>query len=81
MTENKNINDLSFEDALIELESIVKSLENGSVKLDEALSTYERGVELRNYCQKKLADAKLRIEKVALDNKGEPTGTQPFEAE
>ncbi len=77
----KNINELSFEEALLELENIVKSLEIGSVKLDEALSTYERGVELKNYCQKKLAEAKLRIEKVTLNDKNEPNSTTPFSAE
>ncbi len=72
------IEDLSFEEALIELEGIVRSLEGGSVKLDEALVTYERGVELKNYCQKKLGEAKLRIEKITLNTKGEPQGTEPF---
>ncbi len=80
-TETTKIENLSFEEALSELENIVKSLEIGSVKLDEALGTYERGVELKLYCQKKLAEAKLRIEKVALSNSGEPEGLAPFESE
>src|SRR5690606_22107211 len=46
---------LSFEDALKELEEIVRALESGKGKLDEAIKSYERGVALKRHCERKLA--------------------------
>ena len=57
---------LSFEDALKELEDIVKTLEGGKGKLDEAIKSYERGAALKRHCERKLAEAQSRIEKIAL---------------
>lgn len=61
---------LSFEDALKELEDIVKTLESGKGKLDEAIKSYERGTALRKHCERKLAEAQSRIEKIALGSDG-----------
>ncbi len=61
---------LSFEDALKELEDIVKTLESGKGKLDEAIRSYERGAALRKHCERKLAEAQSRIEKIALGADG-----------
>lgn len=72
---------LSFEDALRELESIVQRLERGDVPLDDSISLYARGEQLRAQCQKRLADAEARIEKLTFDAAGRPTGTQPFDAD
>lgn len=71
---------LSFEDALAALEDIVRQLEGGRVKLDEAVDAYERGVALRSHCERKLAEARQRVEKISLGGDGRPTGTAPFEA-
>ena len=60
----KSFDHLSFEDALKELETIVRALEGGKLSLDEAIRAYEHGSELKNYCEDKLKQAKLRIEKV-----------------
>ncbi|MDH5748411.1 MAG: exodeoxyribonuclease VII small subunit [Rhodospirillales bacterium] len=66
----KDIDKLSFEDALAELENIVRDLEAGTGKLDEAIEAYERGAQLKRHCEKKLQEAQVRIEKVVLGPKG-----------
>ena len=78
---NAKIENLSFEDALGELETIVRNLESGQTKLDESITAYERGVALKNHCEKRLNDARLKIEKITLDSNGAPTGLEPFDAE
>jgi len=57
---------LSFEDALTELEAIVKSLEQGTAGLDAAITAYERGAALKRHCEAKLQEAQLRVEKIVL---------------
>jgi exodeoxyribonuclease VII small subunit len=52
---------LSFEDALAELEQIVRGLESGQQKLEDAISAYERGAVLRRHCEAKLAEAEARV--------------------
>jgi exodeoxyribonuclease VII small subunit len=61
MAEPADIATLSFEDALAELERIVKGLESGSQKLEEAISAYERGAALRRHCEEKLRQVESRI--------------------
>ncbi len=56
---------LSFEDALEELESIVKRLETGQSKLDDAIGAYERGSLLKAHCEAKLREAQARVEKIS----------------
>lgn len=56
---------LSFEDALRELETIVQQLERGQIKLDEAVSAYERGNALRAHCEARLNEARAKIEKIS----------------
>ena len=72
----KEIASLSFEDALKELEAIVSNLERGQVKLDEAISAYERGALLKRHCEQKLAEAKMKVEKIVFSTDG-AAGTQP----
>ncbi len=52
---------LSFEDALSELEQIVRGLEGGQQKLEDAIIAYERGAALRRHCEAKLAEAEARV--------------------
>lgn len=66
----KDIASLSFEDALKELEGIVQQLERGQVKLDEAISAYERGAMLKRHCEQKLAEAKMKVEKIVFSADG-----------
>lgn len=55
---------LSFEDALAELERIVRGLEGGQQKLEEAITAYERGALLRRHCEAKLAEAEARVQAI-----------------
>lgn len=64
----KKVSDLTFEEALEELQSIVKNTEMGKYCLDETLKQCERGNELRMHCEKKLQEAKLRVEKLNVGN-------------
>ncbi len=77
----QNIAELSFEDALRELENVVRRLESGEVPLDESIDLYERGEALRKACQARLDAAQARIEKIVAGPDGKPTGTVPFDAE
>ncbi len=72
--------DLSFEDALKELEVIVRQLESGDVPLDASISLYERGDQLRSHCQNRLDVAQARIEKIRVGADGHAAGTVPFDA-
>jgi exodeoxyribonuclease VII small subunit len=63
---------LSFEDALSELEQIVRRLESGSGKLDEAIAAYERGALLKRHCEAKLREAQARVDKIVIGSVGEP---------
>jgi exodeoxyribonuclease VII small subunit len=55
---------LGFEDALKELEDIVRTLEQGKAKLDDAIKSYERGVLLKQHCETKLREAQMKIDKI-----------------
>ena len=75
MAENEipaEIAEMSFEDALQALEEIVKGLESGDVKLDQAITNYERGAALKRHCENKLREAQAKIEKISLDANGQP---------
>ncbi len=65
--ETGEIENLTFEQALRELQGIVEKLEAGEVSLDEAIEMYERGVKLSKYCMDKLLQAELRIKKIVKD--------------
>ena len=55
---------MSFEDALAELERIVRGLEGGQQKLEDAITCYERGTALRRHCESKLAEAEARVQAI-----------------
>ncbi|MGN6820896.1 MAG: exodeoxyribonuclease VII small subunit [Sphingomonas sp.] len=74
------IDDLSFEDALKRLEEIVRQLESGEAKLDDAIRLYEEGTHLRQKCTERLDAAQARIEAIRLDSDGRPAGVAPFNA-
>lgn len=72
MTESKkeDLSKLSFEEALTQLENIVRELESGQIKLDNAVSAYERAVALKKLCQDKLNAAALKVEKIEIAKDG-----------
>ena len=68
--DQKDISKMSFEEALAELEQIVRTLESGQGKLDEAITAYERGAALKAHCEAKLKDAQAKIEKIRIGSEG-----------
>jgi exodeoxyribonuclease VII small subunit len=71
------VEQLSFEEALAELETIVKGLEGGQGRLADAIAAYERGSELRRHCEARLAEAEARVEAIVAAADGSPA-TRPF---
>ena len=76
MTEIRN---MSFEDAMKELEATVGKLEHGEATLEESIALYERGAALRAHCDQVLRAAEERVEKITLAANGQPSGTVPVE--
>jgi exodeoxyribonuclease VII small subunit len=68
---------MSFEDALSELEQIVRRLEGGQVKLDEAIQCYERGAQLKQHCERKLTEAQQRVDRIVIAADGS-VGAEPI---
>ena len=77
---NNELEKLTFEEAMKELEKLVDSLDEGDISLDEAISAYDRGSQLKDYCQKKLHEAKMKVETIqSSDNFGTvPEKLSPF---
>lgn len=69
---------LSFEQALSELERIVRVLESGDAPLDESIALYARGEKLRRQCTRRLEDAEARIQRLTVEG-GAATGAKPFD--
>ncbi|MGE5269207.1 MAG: exodeoxyribonuclease VII small subunit [Thiohalocapsa sp.] len=67
---------MSFEDALAELEQIVRRLEAGQVRLDEAIQCYERGAQLKQHCEQKLSEAQQRVDRIVIGPNG-AIGAEP----
>jgi exodeoxyribonuclease VII small subunit len=64
---------MSFEEALAELEQIVKRLEEGLGMLDESITSYERGAQLKQHCESKLGEAQGRVDKIVRQGDGSLT--------
>lgn len=75
---DKNPETLSFEEAMEELEQVVRQLETGKIKLDDAVAAYEKGMALKKNCEEKLASAKAKIDILLIDKNNTPTGVEPF---
>lgn len=73
-----DVSTLSFEDALAELEQIVRGLENGQQKLEDAINAYERGAALRRHCEAKLTEAEARVAAIVQNADGS-LSTRPLE--
>ena len=77
-SEAHDIEAMSFEDALAELEEIVTRLESGAGKLEESISAYERGARLKAHCEARLKAAQQRVQKISLGVDGS-IGTEPID--
>lgn len=73
------IEEMTFEQAMSELERVVGQLERGDVALDDSIRLYERGALLKKRCEAKLKEAEEKVAAITLDGSGQPTGTIPVE--
>jgi exodeoxyribonuclease VII small subunit len=80
MTSQAAVETLSFEEALGELETIVRRLESGEAPLEDSIGAYERGTKLKQHCESKLRDAQAKIEKISVSENGTVT-SQPLDTE
>lgn len=74
---SSDIDKLSFEQALEELEKIVSALESGKAPLEDSINSYERGIKLKQHCEKMLNAAQEKIEKITITPDG-TVATEPF---
>ncbi len=75
--EPADVASLSFEEAMAGLETIVRRLESGEVELDAAVGAFERGVLLKRHCERKLAEARERVDQITRAPDGTP-GLSPL---
>lgn len=68
---DRKIEEMSFEDALNELEGIVGQLERGDAPLEKSIAIYQRGAALKAHCEGKLKDAQMKVEKIVLNRQGD----------
>ena len=76
---DKPVAEMSFEEAMAELERVVGALERGDVALEDSIKLYERGAELKKRCDAKLREAEEKVAAITTDKDGTPTGTTPVE--
>ncbi|WP_420861978.1 exodeoxyribonuclease VII small subunit [Algirhabdus cladophorae] len=70
---------MSFEQAMAELEQVVRDLEGGDVPLDQSIALYERGAVLKKHCEAQLKQAQEKVEALTLSEGGQPTGVKPVD--
>ena len=76
---DRPVAEMSFEEAMKELEAVVNRLESGDVPLEDSIKLYERGAALKEHCRKKLAEAEEKVAQITLDGDGQPKGTAPVD--
>ena len=64
------VEEMSFEDAMSELEKVVSDLERGDVPLEQSIALYERGAQLKQRCQTKLKEAEEKVALITQDGDG-----------
>jgi exodeoxyribonuclease VII small subunit len=70
MTNKKDISKMEFEEALKELEGVVKILEDGKISLKESVDLYERGILLKKHCDSILESTQLKINQISINKEG-----------
>lgn len=76
---DRPVTEMSFEEAMHELETVVRQLESGDVELEASIQLYERGAALKKRCEEKLKEAEEKVAAITLSEQGEPTGVNPTE--
>jgi len=74
---DRPIDEMTFEEAMAELEQVLGQLERGDVALDTSIALYERGAALKARCETKLKEAEEKVAAITLDSDGNPTGLKP----
>jgi len=77
MSATKDIEAMSFEEAMAALEDVVTRLDSGNVPLDESIRLYEAGAKLKARCEALLRAAQEKVEQITLDEQGNATGATP----
>lgn len=75
----KPVGEMSFEEVMRELETVVGQLERGDVALEDSIKLYERGAQLKARCEAKLKEAEEKVAAITLDGDGQPNGLKPVE--
>ena len=78
-TKSKPVDKMSFEEALAELEGIVRQLEAGDVELEKSIAIYERGAALKAHCEARLKSAELKVEQIVQGTSGPTTEPASFD--
>jgi exodeoxyribonuclease VII small subunit len=79
MSEEKPVEEMSFEEAIRALEEVVNALDQGDVALERSIALYERGAKLKARCEAKLKEAEEKVAKITLGADGAPAGTAPLD--
>ena len=74
---DRPVEEMSFEEAMAELEQVLGQLERGDVALDDSIRLYERGAALKARCETKLKEAEEKVAAITLDTDGNPAGLKP----
>lgn len=77
----KPVKEMSFEEAMKELEAVVRQLEDGDVDLEKSITLYERGAVLKAHCEAKLKTAEEKVELIMKNDRGEAAGTRPLDSD
>lgn len=78
-TKIKPVDKMTFEEALAELEGIVRQLEAGDVELEKSIAIYERGAALKAHCESRLKSAELKVEQIVQGSNGPATEPAAFD--
>ena len=76
---DRPVDEMSFEEAMAELEQVLGQLERGDVALDDSIKLYERGALLKKRCETKLKEAEEKVAAITLDGDGNPAGLKPVD--
>jgi exodeoxyribonuclease VII small subunit len=76
---DRPVSEMTFEEAMAELEQVVNQLDSGSVALDDSIKLYERGAELKKRCETKLREAEEKVAAITTDGDGNAAGLTPVE--
>lgn len=75
----KPVEEMSFEEAMAELEGLVSRLESAQVPLEDSIALYDRGAKLKAHCEARLKAAEEKVAQITLGPDGTASGTKPVD--